>query len=330
MSKISLDLINPKLLFVSSRAIAALRPAVIAFLVSQGAQLSGGAETPISFCNVLFVGNFCAAIAVGLWFNFKTIIDDFKTLDKKVIFGLFLNGCLAALLSALIFLGLEYTSVTNAVLLSRFGPVLFALSGAFLLGKKITKPEFLGFTLILVGIGAITLRESMYQLNRGDIFILASAVIYAITALIGKLMLSEKCSLAVVVFTRNFISSIIFFIIANMLFGFTHFGDVFSGQLWIVMSIYAFIIIVLAQLLWYASLGKLDSKTVGSLASLSPIFGVTYAYFLNGERPSEVQISAFIVIMIGLFISSLGKAKPKNKERDLDKIPQPECSTMAS
>ena len=87
MSKISLDLINPKFLFVSSRAIAALRPAVIAFLVSQGTQLSGGAETPISFCNVLFVGNFCAAIAVGLWFNFQTIVDEVKTLEKKVVVG---------------------------------------------------------------------------------------------------------------------------------------------------------------------------------------------------------------------------------------------------
>ena len=326
MSKISLDLINPKLIFLSSRAIAALRPAVIAFLVSQGTRLSGGADTPISFCNVLFVGNFCAAIAVALWFNFKNIIDDFKSLEAKVILGLFINGCLAALLSSLIFMGLNYTSVTNAVLLSRFGPVLFALLGAFLLGKKITKLEFFGFTLILVGIGAITLRESMYQLNRGDVLILASAVVYAITALIGKLMLSEKCSLAVVVFTRNFISAIVFFIIATMLFGFNHFGDVFSGQLWIVMSIYALIIIVIAQLLWYASLGKLDSRTVGALASLSPVFGVVYAYFLNGERPSIVQINAFIIIMIGLFISSLGKAKPKQKERDLDKMPQPECS----
>ena len=324
-NKISLDLINPKLLFVSSRAIAALRPAVIAFLVSQGTKLSGGTETPISFCNVLFVGNFCAAIAVALWFNFKTIVNDFKALDNKVILGLFINGCLAALLSALIFTGLNYTSVTNAVLLSRFGPVLFALFGAFLLGKQISKLEFLGFTLILVGIGAITLRESMYQLNRGDLLILASAVVYAIIALIGKLMLSES-SLAVVVFTRNFISSIIFFVIANMLFGFSHFGDVFSGQLWIVMSIYALIIIVLAQLLWYASLGKLNSKTVASLASLSPVFGVIYAYLLNGERPSEVQINAFIVIMVGLIISNLGKAKPKQQERDLDKIPQPECS----
>ena len=326
MSKISLNLINPKFLFISSRAIAALRPAVIAFLVSQGMQLSGGIETPISFCNVLFVGNFCAAIAVALWFNFKTIINDFKALEKKVILGLFINGCLAALLSALIFLGLIYTSVTNAVLLSRFGPVLFALFGAFLLGKKISKLEFAGFTLILVGIVAITLRESMYQLNRGDILILASAIVYAITALIGKLMLSEKCSLAVVVFTRNFISSIIFFLIASMLFGFSHFSDVFSGQLWIVMSIYALIIIVIAQLLWYSSLGKLDSKTVGTLASLSPVFGVIYAYFLNGERPSSVQINAFFVIMIGLVVSNLGKAKPKQKERDLDKIPQPECS----
>ena len=200
------------------------------------------------------------------------------------------------------------------------------MAGAFFLGKKITKLELFGFTLILVGILAITLRESMYQLNRGDILILASAVIYALTALIGKLMLSETCTLAVVVFTRNFISSVIFFIIANALFGLQHFSDVISGQLWIVMSIYAFIVIVLAQLFWYAALGKLDSKTVGSLASLSPVFGVIYAYFLNGERPSEVQISSFIVIMIGLFISNLGKVKPKQKEQDLDKMPEPECS----
>jgi len=287
MSIISLDRINPKLLLISSRAIAALRPAVIAFLVSQGTQLSGGSETPISFCNVLFVGNFCAAIAVGLWFNFPTIIDEVKTLETKVLVALFVNGCLAALLSSLIFIGLNYTSVTNAVLLGRFGPVLFALTGALILG---------------------------------------SALVYTATSLIGKLMLADKSSLAVVVFTRNFISSIIFFIVANVLFGPSHFGDVFSGQLWIVMSIYALIIIVFAQLLWYSALGKLDSRTVGSLASLSPIFGVIYAYFLNGERPSSIQVSAFIVIMIGLLISNLGKIKPKQKERDLDKIPQPECS----
>lgn len=329
MSKLSLDLINPKLLLVSSRAIAALRPAVIAFLVSQGTRISGGTETPISFCNVLFVGNFCAAIAVALWFDFPSIIAEIKTLEKKVLFALFINGCLAALLSSLIFLGLNYTSVTNAVLLGRFGPVLFALAGAFLLGKKITKLELFGFALIFVGIGAITLKESMFQFNRGDVLILASAFVYMTTSLIGKLMLSGKSSLGVVVFTRNFISSVIFFIIANVLFGPTHFGDVFSGQLWIVMSIYALIIIVVAQLLWYAALGKLDSRTVGSLASLSPVFGVVYAYFLNGERPSEIQLSSFLVIMIGLIISNLGKAKPKQKELDLDKMPQAECSTNA-
>ena len=329
MSKLSLDLINPKLLLVGSRAIAALRPAVIAFLVSQGTRLSGGTETPISFCNVLFVGNFCAAIAVALWFNFPNIISEIKTLEKKVLVALFVNGCLAALLSALIFLGLNYTSVTNAVLLGRFGPVLFALAGAFFLGKKITKLEFFGFGLIFVGIGAITLKESMYQINRGDLLILASAFVYMTTSLIGKLTLSGKSSLGVVVFTRNFISSVIFFIIANVLFGFDHFGDVFSGQLWIVMSIYALIIIVAGQLLWYAALGKLDSRTVGSLASLSPVFGVIYAYFLNGERPSTVQISSFFVIMIGLAISNLGKAKPKQKELDIDKMPQPECSANA-
>jgi len=328
MGKLSLDRINPKLLLLSSRAIAALRPAVIAFLVSQGSQLSGE-QTPISFCNVLFVGNLCAALAVGFWFKFKTILSDLKQVETKVLVWLVINGCLAALLSSLIFIGLKYTSVTNAVLLARLGPVLFALIGALLLGQRVTKLEFLGFGLILVGIGAIVLKQNMYQLNRGDLLILASALVYTVTALIGKLVITGKCSLAGVVFSRNFISAIIFFIIAVALFGPTHFGDVFSGQLWIVMSIYALIVIVLAQLLWYASLGKLDSKTVGSLASLSPVFGVIYAYLLNGERPSEIQITAFIVIMLGLFISSLGKIKAKSKETDMDKETELESSTMS-
>ena len=329
MRNLSLDRINPKLLLISSRAIAALRPAVIAFLISQGAKLSGGTETPISFCNVLFVGNFCAAISVALWFNLTDLITEIKTLKKKVLIALLVNGILSALLSSLIFLGLNFTSVTNAVLIGRFGPVLFALAGTFFLGKKITKSEWFGFSLILVGITAIILKRSMFQINLGDLLILASAFVYMTTSLIGKLVLSGQASLGVVVFTRNFISSVIFFIIANILFGFRHFGDVFSGQLWIVMSIYALVIIVVAQLLWYAALGKLDSKTVGSLASLSPVFGVTYAYFLNGERPSTVQISSFVIIMIGLTISNLDKNKSPQRESDLDKMPQAECSTNA-
>ena len=321
---------NPKLLLVLSRLLAAARPAILAFLITQGSRLSGGDKIPISFCNVLFVGNLCSAIAVCLFFDFKTIIGDFKKLETKILLGLFVNGCLAALLSALIFIGLQYTSVTNAVLLGRFGPVLYAVIGSLMLGNKITKFEMGGFSLIVLGIATITLKQNNFQLNQGDILILVSTLVYTCTALIGKTVLAKKTSLAVVVFTRNFVSAIFFFIIAISLFGFSHFSDTFSGSLWIVMSIYGLIVVVLAQLLWYSSLKRLDSKTVGALSSLSPIFGISYAYLLNGESPSKVQLSALIVILIGLFISNIGKKKSKPTESELEKTPEMESCASSS
>ncbi|MEM8677094.1 MAG: DMT family transporter [Cyanobacteria bacterium P01_G01_bin.67] len=315
---------NPKLLLVLSRLLAAARPAILAFLITQGSRLSGGHNLPISFCNVLFVGNLCSAIAVCLCFNFKTIFQDLKTLNNKILLGLFVNGCLASLLSALIFLGLKYTSVTNSVLLGRLGPVLYAVSGTLLLGKKISKFELAGFSLIVIGIATITLRESNFQLNQGDVLILLSSVVYTCTALLGKVALAGQCSLPVVVFTRNFVSAVVFFVIAILLFGFSHFGDTFSGSLWIVMSVYGLIVVVFAQLLWYSALKRLDSKTVGGLTSLTPIFGIMYAYFLNGESPSKVQFNALIVILLGLLISNLGNKKPPNDENDLKKMSEME------
>ena len=330
MNNSLLGQINPKFSLVISRALAALRPSLIAFLVANGTRLSGGVETPISFCNVLFVGNFCAALAVGGWFGFNQIWADLKLVNRRTIIGLFINGCLSALLSTLVFLGLKYTTVTNSVLLSRLGPVFFALMGTILLRKRITSFQWFGFSFIIAGVLGIVLTTNMYQINLGDLMIIGSAIIYAAIAVIGKLVLSKDCSLRLVVFSRNFISSVIFFIIASYLFGPSHFSDIFSGQLWIIMSIYALIVIVLAQLFWYASLNKLDSQTVGKLTIMSPIFGVTYAFLINGERPSKSHFLAFVIITIGVFISSLGKKLSSKNETEIDKNPQMECTTSAS
>ena len=303
--------INPKFLLVTSRALAALRTSLIAFLIMKASELSGGMDTPISFCNVLFVGNLCAALAVGIWFGFKPIVNDLRSLDRKLLLGLFINGCLAALLSSLIFLGLKVTTVTNAVLLGRFGPVIYALAGALIFKKKILKLEWFGFSLIIVGIAGIVLKSSDFQINQGDLLIIASTFVYATSAILGKLMLSKETGLRAVVFSRNFVSSIIFFIIANIIFGPNHFGDAFSGQLWIVMSIYAIVVIVIAQFLWFSALEKLDTKTVGKWTVLSPVFGVLYALILNGERPSSIQFAAFVVIMAGVLVSNFAKQPPK-------------------
>lgn len=301
--------LDPKGMLIASRALSASRPALIGFLVAKGAELSGGAAHPISFCNILFIGNLCAALVVGFWFGFGRIVEDLRGLELKTQLGLLINGFLATVLSALIFIGLQYTSVTNAVLLGRLGPVLFALTGALLLGKKIRRLEWFGFSLIAVGVVAIALKTSGFQINRGDFLILLSTIVFAVSSLVNKLMVAKAASLPVVVFTRNLLSSIIFFFIAMELFGPEHFSDAFSGKLWIIMSVYSLIVIVFAQFLWYASVDNLDSRTIGRLTVLSPIFGVTYAFVLNGERPSGIQLVTLVIIITGVLIASLDRHK---------------------
>ena len=297
-------------MLIGSRALAAARPALIALLITSGAKLSEGVAHPISFCNVLFIGNLCAAILVAIWFGIGTLLTDFSQLNLKAQIGLLLNGGLAALLSTLIYLGLRETTVTNAVLLGRIGPVLFAIAGTLILGKKIARLEWVGFSLITVGVLAIALRTNQYQANKGDILILLSTVVFATSALINQIMIAKTATLPVVVFSRNLISAVVFFALALKFYGPSHFADAFSGQLWIIMSIYALIVIVAAQFLWYASLNQLDSQTIGKLTVLSPIFGVTYAFLINGEHPSPIQISTLALVIAGVSIASLGRTKP--------------------
>ena len=301
---------DARLLLVLSRALAALKPSLIAFLIANAAVLSGGRATPISLCNVLFVGNLCAALTVLARFGAAPIAADLRAMPRRTLLGLALNGCLATLLSTLIFIGLEFTMVTNAVLLGRLGPVIFALAGAALFGKVISRAEWIGFGFIIAGMLLIVLFTSNLAINIGDLFIIASAFVYAATSLIGKWMLAGDVPLRTVVFTRNAVSSVIFFLVANVLFGPGHFADAFSGRLWIVMAIYALIVIVLSQFLWYAALGRLDSRVIGRWSSISPLFGVLYAFLLNGERPTEVQLLSFVVIMVGIAITTLRPATP--------------------
>ena len=315
-------------MLVASRALSASRPSLIAFLIAKGVALSGGAEHPISFCNILFIGNLCAALVVGFWFGFGTILRDLQMIPPKALVGLILNGLLATLLSSLIFLGLQHTSVTNAVLLGRLGPVLFALAGALILKKTIKPLEWFGFTMIAAGVIAIALKTSDFQVNRGDFLILLSTIVFAASSLVNKLLVSKAASVPVVVFTRNFLSSVIFFMIAMRLFGPHHFSDAFSGQLWIIMAIYALIVIVFAQMLWYASFESLDSRTIGRLTVLSPIFGVSYAFVFNGERPSQIQIATLIVIILGVLISSLG-GQNKKELRSAEMMQEPENAASA-
>ena len=313
---LSLDRIDPRLLVVFSRATMALGTPIIAFLIVHGPSLSGGIMMPISFCNVLFVGNMSAALVVAVGFGLRRIFGEIWNLSPHYKLRLFLMGASSSVLSALIFLALETatTTVANALLLGRVGPVLYAVAGAYMIRHPIKKAEWLGFAIIGVGVVATVVGGNGFFVTEGDIYILASCVFYAITNMLSRGLLKE-CSLSTMVFARNFVSGAVFFVIALLLFNPMHFADALSGELWIIMSIYALVVVVSSQFTWYSAISRLEPSSVAKWTVMAPAIGIAYAFVINGEQPTSTQLIALAIVSIGIVVTSIGgdaKRPPKN------------------
>ena len=308
----ALALLSPQVMVVASRALQSLATPVVALLVSTAATLGGEIEHAISFCNVLFVGNLCASGVVLASFGPHRLFSDLRAMGTGLWLESLAFGALAALLSSLIFAALETTSVTNVVLLARLGPVCYVVAGALLLGFAVHRSEWLGFGVIAVGVLATVLAGSGFLITRGDLLVLASGAVYAAVTVMGKRLLPHT-GLGALMFVRNFLSALVFFVIATVWLGPEHFAAAFYGPLWGIMVVYALVVIVSAQLLWYRSIAKLTPASVARWTVLTPALALAFAFFVNGERPSRMQLTALAFITAGIAISSLGKRTPKGQ-----------------
>ena len=301
--------IPPQALVVISRALQALAAPVLGLLIATRDSMDDSTIEPITFCNVLFVGNLCAAFVVLTAFGPRRIRNELKPLGVRLRLELVIFAALATALSALIFHGLEMTSVTNVVLLARLGPVLFVLLSAAFIGQAIGRTEGMGFGLIGLGVIATVFTGSGFAVNTGDLLIIGSAVVYAVVTMMSKRLLPHT-GLASLVFVRNFLSAIMFFVLAIILFGFDHFMHAFYGPFWGIMMVYALLIIVVGQFAWYKGIAELTPASVARWTVMTPVLAVGYAYLINGEHPSMTQLAALGFIVVGIIVSNIGKYTP--------------------
>ncbi len=132
-----------------------------------------------------------------------------------------------------------------------------------------------------------------------------SVALQALAAVISRVML-RTCSVQTFVFLRNFVSAVVFFWIAVYLYGFEHFADAFSGGLWIAMTVYALVIVVIGQIAWYKALAGLPASTVAGWSMLFPFFAIFFAYLLLGEVPKTIQWIAGGIIVVGMVVGRWG------------------------
>lgn len=292
--------------------------AVTRKLTEIGAQNLIDGRNPISFCNVLFVGNLCALIALlGVYYP-QLKKTAFRNLSSRNWFYLLLVALLSgALAPALFFSALEKTAVNNVILISRIEPPLaLFLSVMFLrarvngwvVGGAIVSTIGVVLTVVLQPPQGDMVQMSGFQLGIGELMAAGGAVSSAIANIISKVSL-QNIALGFFNVVKTALGTVIFFVIALFLYGKEHFIDISSPLLWKWMIVYGTVIVVVGQLCWFAGLKRTSASEVSLANSFNPIAGVLAAFLILGETPTTAQYIGGFVILIGIIFNQIGIVK---------------------
>jgi drug/metabolite transporter (DMT)-like permease len=280
-----------------------------------GAQHFMHGENPISLCNVLFVGNLCALLVFIVIYRHQLKRKTLSQLCQREWLSLAVVAVLAgALAPGLIFQALSTTSVTNVVLLGRLEPPLTLALSVWWLRERVNRWEWIGAIVAFVGVSlsillqpvhAIMTAQSSVSMGLGELQAALGAGVLAIATILGKQHLA-KVPLGIYSVVRTGLGTIVFFIIAMMLYGSHHFAGVFSPFLWKWMLLYGVVIVVVGQSFWIAGLRASSVSKASVIGSLSPIAGILAAYFILDEVPVSAHYIGGGIILLGLVLSRLG------------------------
>lgn len=289
--------------------------AVTRKLTQIGAQHLIDGRNPISLCNVLFVGNLCALIVLILIYGNqwnKTNLNQITQRDWVLLVAVsIISGAIAP---ALIFQALAVTPVNNIILVGRLEPPLTMALSVWLLGEQVNGWQISGaiaaffgvvLTIILQAPAMVSTNTEITGMGWGELMAALSAIIAVAATFIIKTSLSHV-SLGIFSILRTVLGTVVFFLLALILYGSDHFIDAFSPFLWQWMLIYGIIIVVLGQSCWLKGL-KTATVTDASLASsFTPIVGILAAYLILKEVPNTAQYIGSSFIFIGIVLGQMG------------------------
>lgn len=284
-------------------------------------------RNPISLCNVLFVGNICALGLMTVIFHKDWQTSKLKALTRQDWISLTITSILSgAIAPALMFTAIGHANIANIVLIGRIEPFLTLILSIWLFGLRVNAWTIAGSLISIAGV-AVTIAlggagQSMkmagFQIGTGEVLVAIAAIITSISTVNTKSQL-QNIPIGIFSIYRNILGTVIFFILANVLYGPAHFADVLSPLLWQWMLVYAVFIVVIARLCWLMGLKNSTSTEINLASLVNPILTIFMAYLILGQVPTTAQSWGVMLLIIGLIFSFIGNLYQDKINRQTDK-----------
>lgn len=209
--------------------------------------------------------------------------------------------------NALAYIGLNFTTATNGVILNSFIPVMIiALSWVFL-GERLSGVQLMGVMVSLAGVLTILSQGSLaalasLKLNIGDIFVILSMMMWSIYTICLKWRpagLHMLTFLFVLACVGDLCVLPLF--LGEMAFG-RHMSVTFTNIA--ALFIVGLFSSVLAYIFWNRGVELVGASVAGLFVHLLPVFGVVLAWIFLDERLAPFHIAGIALILTGIWITS--------------------------
>lgn len=212
-----------------------------------------------------------------------------------------------ALHNAIAYIGLNYTTATNGVVLNSFIPVMIiAMAWAFF-GERLTRVQLLGVAVSLVGVLAILSGGSLatlarFRLNAGDLCVILAMAMWSLyTVLLRRRPLGlDRLSFLFVLAIVGVVIMFPLWLGESLLIR----SPVWSARSFAALIGVAIFSSVLAYVFWNRGVELLGPAVAGLFVHLMPVFGALLAWLFLGERLEPYHLAGMALILTGIAVTS--------------------------
>jgi len=213
-----------------------------------------------------------------------------------------------------IYLGVQTTTASNAVLLQSVIPLLIILLSWLVLREGISLPQGVGIMLSLAGVLVIIAQGEPHRLLalavvRGDLWVLGAVISWALYSVLLKRLPRGLGGFALLGYSVTIgVLGILPLYLWEIGSGrFVVFNQVTIGSVLYV----AIFPSLLAYLFWNRAVGQVGPNRAGQFIHLIPVFGSLLSVLLLGETLHMYHLAGVLLVALGILSATLWRRIPR-------------------
>ncbi|WP_333804573.1 DMT family transporter [Sulfurospirillum sp.] len=259
-------------------------------------------------------------LAFFRWLGVFVVTLPFLLLHAKKIWGalknhfgilMLLSALGIAAFNTLLYIGLQKTTATNALLINSSIPIIILFLSFVILKTTISLRQIVGIVLSTLGVVFLVLKGDvqsilMLSFNAGDFWVIASSLCWASYSVLVKFRPSTLSNF------EFFITTVALGVVMLLPFYLVQ-GYSLDREIRVVMDYawaIAYVVLVtsiLCYYLWHKGIAQIGADKTGQFTHLMPLFGSFLAYIFLGERLEWYHLGGIILIFGGIYLCLFAK-----------------------